>query len=143
GRPGRGSEKPLIINNSGETGQERLVGWRQASGGTGSRYQVGALERRDFQAPVAPPALDLDMMPGEQFARRFQPLPLLGAGVMRAVQQAVERGIEAVELVAVLVAQHPRLQPGHGIEQRHRRDLAARENEVPKADLDVDMAVNE
>ncbi|MNS78737.1 hypothetical protein D3C72_1123670 [compost metagenome] len=45
--------------------------------------------------------------------------------------------------MAGLVAQHARLQSGHGIEQRHGRDLAARQHEVAEADLVGDARVDE
>ena len=61
---------------------------------------------------------------------------------MRAIEQAVQRGVEAVELVAARVAQHARLQAGHGIQQGQRRDFAAGEHEVAQADLINDVTVN-
>ena len=52
------------------------------------------------------------------------PVPDLRTGVVRAVQQAIESGIEAVLLMTAFVAKHTRLQSGHGIEQCHGRNLA-------------------
>ncbi len=44
---------------------------------------------------------------------------------MRAVQQAVQRRVKTVELVAALVIEHAGLQPCDGIQQGHGCDLAA------------------
>ena len=45
---------------------------------------------------------------GPTSARKAPPvLPILRGGVVRAVEQSVERRVEAIELVAALVVQHP------------------------------------
>ena len=48
----------------------------------------------------------------------------------RFIEQAVQGRVEAVELVAAFIVEHPRLQPGHGIEQGHSGNFTARQHEV-------------
>ena len=59
---------------------------------------------------------------------------------VRAIE---ETGREAVLLVRTGVAQDAGLQARQGVEQRQRRQLAAREDEVAEAQLEVDMGVDE
>ena len=80
-------------------------------GGPGLKDEVRTQAGRELQSLVAAPALDLDMMAGKQHWRHGLAIPVFRPGVVRAIQQAVERWVEAVELMAVLVAQYARLGP--------------------------------
>lgn len=62
---------------------------------------------------------------------------------MRAIEQAVERRIEAVLLETAFVIEHAGLQPRDGIQQGHGSDLAARQYEVAQAQLVRDMGIDE
>src|SRR6185312_8309852 len=85
---------------SGRPGQKGLVPPAQSPRGAGGFDQVRALLRGDRKALVAPPALDLGVVPGQQRLRHVAPGPFLGPGVMGTVEQPVQYRIEAVELVA-------------------------------------------
>jgi hypothetical protein len=65
---------------------------------------------------------------------------LLGPRVVRAIQQARHKRILLARLGVV---QHSRQLPDDGVEQRHRRDFASRENEIPDRNLLVDAAVDQ
>ena len=64
------------------------------------------------------------MVAAQQHLGNALPLPLFGAGVVRAIQQAVQRGVEAVLDMAGLILQHTGLQARHGIQQGHGGNLA-------------------
>ena len=67
------------------------------------------MARRGHEALIATPALDLRMVTRQQRSRHAAALPLLRPGVVRAVQQAIQGRVEAIELVTALVVQHTRL----------------------------------
>ena len=69
--------------------------------------------------------------------------PGFGPGVIRTVEQAVDRRVEAVKLVAALVVEHAGLQAGDRVDQGHGGDFATREHKVTQTDLAVHMRVNE
>ena len=64
--------------------------------------QVGAAAGCDGQALVTPPALDVGVVAREQFRRHAAAIPLFRAGVVRTIQQTIERWIEAIKLVAAM-----------------------------------------
>ena len=61
---------------------------------------------------------------------------------MRAIQQTVQSGVEAVQMVAVFVAQHAGLQAGHGVQECQRGNLSARQHKIAQTDLNVDIRVD-
>jgi hypothetical protein len=62
--------------------------------------------------------------------------------VVRAIEQPVAV-TEAVLQVGPLVAQHAGLQASHGIEQGHRRQLSAGQDEVAETEFQADVPVQE
>jgi hypothetical protein len=62
---------------------------------------------------------------------------------MRAIQQAIKRRVETIEMVAVSITQNVRLQACDCIEQDHGGQLAARQHEVADADLHIHMGIDE
>ena len=67
------------------------------------------------------------MIPGRQNGRDVVALEILGTRVLGIFEQAV---LETLVGVALLGAEDARDQPHHGLEQHHRRDLAAGEHIV-------------
>ena len=67
-------------------------------------------------------------------------MPLLGAGVLGVLQQAVP---VALLLEALRVGEHPGHQPGHRVGHHHGGQLAAGEHEVADGDLLVHTLLNE
>ena len=65
------------------------------------------------------------MVAAQQHLGNALPLPLFWTCVVRVIQQAIQRGVEAVLDMAGLVLQHTRLQAHHGIQQGHGGNLAA------------------
>jgi len=65
---------------------------------------------------------------------------LLGSRIVRAIQQARN---ERILLCRLGVVEYSGQLPEHGVEQRHRRDLAARENEIPDRHFFIDTAVDQ
>ena len=105
--------------------------------------QIGAMLRRQPKALVTPPALDLRMVARHQRGRHGFATPLFWPGVMGAIEQAVQRRVEAVLRVAGVVAQHTRLQARHGVEQGHGGDFTTRQHKITQADLFGDEFINE
>ena len=62
---------------------------------------------------------------------------------MGTVEQAIQRWIKAILVVAVFIGQHTRLQASYSVQQRHRGNFTPRKHEVPEADLDIHVSINE
>ena len=78
------------------------------------------------------------MVAGAQNLRHRQPVPVVGPRVLRVLEKA---GPVALVGEADLISQHARDQARDGVDDRHGRDLAAREHEIAHGDLFVDTFV--
>ena len=68
--------------------------------------QVGAVLGRGSQALVTPPALNVGVVARQQLGRHGAAILFFRAGVVRTIQQTIERWVEAIELVAAFVIQN-------------------------------------
>jgi len=75
---------------------------------------------------------DRRMVPVHQHLGNLDPSEITGTGVLRVFQQPAAEGVLAG---AVRTAQHPRQQPGHRIDQHHRRQFATGEDVIADGDL--------
>src|SRR5437868_7457675 len=102
--------------------------------------QIGPPQPRPAQRLLQPPAPDVHMMPGEQHL--WHPLAAvhLRPRVLRAVEQP---GGERLIHRRLLVAERPRQLAHAPVDQRHRRELAAREDEIAERQLLVHAAPQE
>src|SRR5205807_2035774 len=99
------------------------------------RQQIGPPEPGTPQRLLQPPAPDVLVVPREQLLGHSRALVHLGPRVLRALEKALrERLLER----RLFIAQRPRQLAHHRIDQRHRRELAAREHEVAERQLLVD-----
>src|SRR5262249_52927573 len=90
-----------------------------------------ALPRRLFPL-LLPPLADPVMMTGEQYLRHRAAIPILRPRVVRIFEEAV---LETFLRERRLVAHHARQQPHASVDERDRRRLAAREDEIAEAQL--------
>src|SRR2546427_12934830 len=99
------------------------------------RQQIGPPEPGPPQRLLQPPAPDVLVVPREQLLGHSRALVRRGPRVLRAVEKAArERLLER----RLCIAQRPRQLAHHRVDQRHRRELAAREHEVAERQLLVD-----
>ncbi len=127
---------------AGWTSEAGLVGGAELPGLARRLDQLGPTFGRQGQGAIATPALDRGVIAGKQHGRHgaVGARQNFGPAVVRAVEQA---GGKAVLLVRARIAEHAGLQARDRIEQRERRNLAAGENEVAEAQLEVDVAIDE
>lgn len=106
--------------------------------------QIGPAAGRQLERTLAPPLGDLGVVTRHQHRRHggraLGGVEHFGAAVVGAVEQAI---LEAVLLVGLGIAQHAGLQAGHAVEQRHRGQFPAGQDEIAQAQLQVDVAVDE
>ena len=89
---------------------------------------------------LAPPTGDVLVIAGAENGGDLPAVPLLGAGVLGVLQQAVP---VALLLEALRVGEHPGHQSGHRVGHHHGGQLAAGEYEVADGDLLVHTLLNE
>src|SRR6185503_13872201 len=102
--------------------------------------QIGPPQPSPAQRLLEPPAPDILVVPRQQHLR-YPPVGIdLRPRVLRAIEQPVgERLLHR----GGLVAERPGELAHHRIDQRHRRQLAAREHEVADRDFLVDPALEQ
>ena len=86
------------------------------------------------------PAVDKSVIAGEQHLRHAQPVPLVGAGILRILQKPVP---VALVREADLVTENARNQTADRIGNAHRRQLAAGQDKVADGDLLIHAFVDE
>src|SRR6185503_5448894 len=94
--------------------------------------QVRPSQPGPAQRLLQPPAPDVLVVPGQQHLRHLQARMRLRSRVLRAVEQPVGKRLFHRR---GFVAERPGQLPNHGVDQCHRRQLAAREDEVSDRDL--------
>ena len=82
---------------------------------------------------------NIDRLAEGDWAGLAPPSRMLGCTV---AGDAVKRRVETVKLVAALVIEHARLQARHGVQQCHCRDFATRKNEIPQAQLLINLSIH-
>src|SRR5215210_2383262 len=94
--------------------------------------QVGAIAARLVEGGVAPPSLDLGVVPRPQDLGHRHAAELRRTRVMRVVEQTV---LERVALVGLLATDHAGNQPRHRLDEHERRKLATGQHVVSDGDL--------
>jgi len=118
----------LLRDFLGQAAEEEFVGLAEGE----LEEHVGPAQEGAAQGLLPPPALDAAVVAGEQDVGHGPVAELGRAGVVRILQQA---GGVRVVLRAGGVAQHAGPQPGHGVHNRQRGQLAAGEHKVAERDF--------
>src|ERR671911_2523686 len=128
-RSPRGARRKVAVEI--ELGQQLPVGGVEAPAGVD---EVRPEFERAPEGLRAPPARDAAVIARAQHVGH-PPAPKIGrARVVRVLEQAVAERLVADRR---LVAHHPRDQPAHGLDDQHRRHLAAGEHDVAGRQLPV------
>src|SRR5215471_19153440 len=101
------------------------------------REKLRAPSPRQLELLPAPPACDALVISTEEDGRNALASELDRAGVLRVLQRSAN---EAFLSRRALVAEHPWLQPSHGVHYGERGQLSAGDDEIAERDLAVDMA---
>ena len=123
--------------------EQRFVRSTKQARSAGPVDQIWPMLCGQPQPLVAPPALDLYVVPAQQRLWHGPARPVFRSRVLRAIKQPVDAHVETVLLVTPHFTKHSRLQPGNRVEQRHGRDFAAGQHQIAQADLRIHMCINE